>query len=240
MSALLRNPTVLITSGVKRLGLALTREALDLGFDVIAHYRTSPAPLGRLLRADPALCGRVRLLQADITPGNASEVVASAASQCRRLVGLVNNASLFTPGGPDNSAHLRSTIESNALVPAALTAALSEQVRSGWIVNITDAHVRPFTRTWQNYRLSKLLLTDIMARQALLYAPSFRVNAIAPGAILAPAGMERSTFRSLARLIPLRRTGSVDDVRAAFAYLVRSSYVTGQVLFVDGGWHLSG
>jgi NAD(P)-dependent dehydrogenase (short-subunit alcohol dehydrogenase family) len=165
--------------------------------------------------------------------------VEQAQSMCRRLVGLVNNASLFTPGNLADPAHLAALLESNALVPAALAAAFAARARSGWIVNITDANIKAPNRTWQNYRISKLLLEELTRQQAFLCAPRFRVNAIAPGAILPASGSSAASFRALADRIPLRRTGSLADIRAAFAGLLSAPYVTGQVLYVDGGRHVS-
>jgi len=75
---------------------------------------------------------------------------------------------------------------------------------------------------------------------ALALAPNIRVNAIAPGAILPPPGKGDSYLEQLGKHIPLRRHGSPDDVAAALLYLVTARFVTGQILFVDGGEHLSG
>ena len=66
-----------------------------------------------------------------------------------------------------------------------------------------------------------------------------QVNAIAPGAILPPPGGDEDSWRT-EKLpdIPLARVGSADDIAAAAVYLVRSRFVTGEVLHVTGGEHL--
>ena len=65
-------------------------------------------------------------------------------------------------------------------------------------------------------------------------------NAVAPGLILPPPGAEEGYLEKLARRIPMGRPGSVEDVTGAVLYLVDAPYVTGQVLFVDGGQFLDG
>ena len=79
-------------------------------------------------------------------------------------------------------------------------------------------------------------MTEILAQEL---APEIRVNAVAPGAILPPHGAGGDYLERLAQNIPLRRTGSVDDVTSAVLYLVRSDFITGEVLCVTGGEHLS-
>jgi NAD(P)-dependent dehydrogenase (short-subunit alcohol dehydrogenase family) len=229
-----------MTAGTRRLGFALAQEALSLGYDVVLHYRSDKRGAERWLRRNRQYIPRVRLLQKDLTPGNAADLVTEAHQCVGRLVGLVNNASVFTRGDLSDPSHLQRVLDINALVPNLLAAAFSASVTSGWIVNITDAHVEGYSRAYQNYRLSKRVLTELTRQQALLFAPAVRVNAIAPGALLPSRGQTRAAFARLAGLIPMRRTGRTDDLRSAFAYLTAATYVTGQVLYVDGGWHLSG
>jgi NAD(P)-dependent dehydrogenase (short-subunit alcohol dehydrogenase family) len=231
-------PTVLITSGTTRLGLALALEAVEQGWDVVAHYRSKAAPLQRALRDDPTLRSRINLLQADITVENAAEVFDHARALSHNIQGLVNNASSFVPSDLTDQQALRDTLNNNALVPSALAQAFYAHTRSGWIVNITDAHVAPLNRRFQNYRIAKLLLSELTRQQAFAYAPRVRVNAIAPGPVLPARGVTPAQFRSLAATTPLGRATTPAAVRRAFAYLLNSPDVTGQTLFVDSGWHL--
>ena len=68
-------------------------------------------------------------------------------------------------------------------------------------------------------------------------APRGRVNAIAPGAVLAPAGWPEAEKNRYMKETPLARVGTPADVVAAVRYLVSAGYVTGETLFVDGGRH---
>jgi pteridine reductase len=240
MSDKLRNRAVVITSGTKRLGLAMAKEALRLGFDTIMHYRSHRSEADRWLRRNTEYRNRILFMQRDLTPASAAQFISDAALAAPRLVGLVNNASLFTPGNLNDQRHFQTILESNALVPAALVAAFTHTVQRGWVVNITDATIDAVNSTYQNYRISKLLLSELTRQQAILLAPDIRVNAIAPGAILPPEGTSPREFASRAESIPLRRTGTLDDIRRTFAYLVQNDYLTGHVLPVDGGQSAAG
>jgi NAD(P)-dependent dehydrogenase (short-subunit alcohol dehydrogenase family) len=70
---------------------------------------------------------------------------------------------------------------------------------------------------------------------ALDMAPQVQVNAIAPGAILPAPGASQEQFEALGRQAPLQRTGHPDDIADAVVYLLRSEYVTGEVMHVTGG-----
>ncbi len=61
---------------------------------------------------------------------------------------------------------------------------------------------------------------------------------MAPGLILPPPGADESYLVSHARVLPLRKHGSPRDIAESIAFLLRSDFVTGQVIYVDGGRHL--
>lgn len=70
---------------------------------------------------------------------------------------------------------------------------------------------------------------------ALSLAPSIRVNAVLPGAVLKPPDWEEDRWQNLAKNIPLRRVGDSIDVAHAVVYLMEQDYITGQSIVVDGG-----
>jgi NAD(P)-dependent dehydrogenase (short-subunit alcohol dehydrogenase family) len=90
------------------------------------------------------------------------------------------------------------------------------------------------------YHLSKRLLFDLTKMMAVEFAPRIRVNGIAPGLILPPEGQDDDYLERLADTNPLHDHGSPKDITDALLYLVLAEFVTGQVLFVDGGRHLKG
>jgi NAD(P)-dependent dehydrogenase (short-subunit alcohol dehydrogenase family) len=73
---------------------------------------------------------------------------------------------------------------------------------------------------------------------AVALAPPIRVNAVTPGAVLKPQNWSDAQWAGLAERIPLRRHGSPADVAQAVLYLLRSEFITGQSIVLDGGREL--
>ena len=70
---------------------------------------------------------------------------------------------------------------------------------------------------------------------AKILAPQERVNAIAPGTVLPPESMSKRELQQIEQRLPLKRSGTPADIVGAVLYLTRVSFVTGQILCVDGG-----
>lgn len=224
---------VLITGASKRIGLALATECLAMGFSAVIHYRTSAEPAQTEFKERED----VFFLQQELCE-LPQRLIERAGELPVTLRGLINNASVFTEGNLADSDHFEQIISTNVTVPVKLAGCFAQKVTEGWIVNITDAHIEGINRRYQNYRISKKLLNDITLQMAHLFAPAIRVNAIAPGAILPAAQETHSEFQALTEKIPLKRSGSVDDLRGTLRFLVENEYVTGEIIRVDGGWHL--
>ena len=84
------------------------------------------------------------------------------------------------------------------------------------------------------------MLATLTRMLALELAPNITVNAVAPGLILPPPGADESYLTTNAQRLPLQRHGGPRDIAEAIVYLVRSDFITGQVIYVDGGRHLLG
>ncbi|MCL2689563.1 MAG: SDR family oxidoreductase [Chitinispirillia bacterium] len=230
------NPkAVLITGASGRIGFHLAKESLDMGFHVVLHYRSSPQPALSIFKDD----GRVTFLQAELTesPENFMEEVFKLPLN---IEGLVNNASVFHKGNLTDIDNFNNMISVNVMVPLRLSAEFTKMCRNGWIINMTDARTKPTNKNYTNYRLSKMILDKITEQLAFLYAPAIRVNAIAPGAILAGENDGVDGFAKLAKNIPLGKTGDVSYIRQTYRFLIENNYITGCVIPVDGGWHLCG
>ena len=96
-------------------------------------------------------------------------------------------------------------------------------------------------RAWKDlahYTTSKAGLRQLMMNLAGDLAPEVRVNCVAPGAIMA-APWEAEHFASVIEKVPLGRGGAPEDVANAVSFLVRSTYLSGQVIEVDGGWSVA-
>ena len=232
---------ILITGGALRLGAETARAVHASGMRVIVHYQRSAAAaqalVGKLndVRADSALAvaGDLR------DPGAITRVVATAAERWGRLDGLVNNASVFraTKVSESTLEDWASIFDVNLRAPFLLAQAafpwLSRQ--QGAIINLTDIYAARPKAGFALYCTAKaglLGLTRVLARE---FAPTVRVNAVAPGAILWPEQGEEAEQARLLGRTPLGRAGEPVDIAAAVLYLLRAPYVTGQEIAVDGG-----
>ena len=233
-----KRPAILITAATKRLGYHLTRKSLALGFDIIAHYRSSKGPLSRWLSDNPSFKKNVHFFQGDLTSA-AVDLFEHIKSLPVSLCGLVNNASVFSKGNLYDIAHLSAMMEIHCMIPAKLSLLFYQSVKKGWIINMTDAVIDRLNLNFQNYRMSKHFLTELTRQQAVAFAPNIRVNALAPGAMLPSAENGKLNFITLKKYIPLRKTGDIASLMHAYDFLIADTYCTGQIIKVDGGWHLT-
>jgi NAD(P)-dependent dehydrogenase (short-subunit alcohol dehydrogenase family) len=237
----LEGKVALVTGAAKRLGRAVAEAVAAHGAGVVIHYGRSRAEAAGLAEELKSAGGKAWTLSADLADGEQVErLVPRAVEQAGRLDMLVNSAAVF-PADSLADARLETTIENlqvNAWAPFALTRAFARDARRGAVVNFLDTRVQGFDWNHVSYILSKHALLVLTRMTALEFAPDVRVNGVAPGLILPPPGQDESYLAKHGKTVPLRRHGTVADVTEAVLYLLRSEFVTGQVLFVDGGRHL--
>jgi NAD(P)-dependent dehydrogenase (short-subunit alcohol dehydrogenase family) len=233
--------TVLVTGAARRIGRAVSLALASSGADVIVHHSRSAAAAASLVAELEALGVRAVSLQADLgDPEEAEGLVARARARAGRIDGLVNNASVFEPETLDAASidHLVRDVKVNAWAPFVLTRALARQSGRGKVVNLLDARLSGLDLGHVSYFLSKHLLAVLTRMTAVAFAPGLTVNAVAPGLILPPPGKDEAYLAPLALELPLERHGGPEDVARAVLFLLESDFVTGQVIFVDGGAHL--
>jgi pteridine reductase len=243
MTANLDGRVALVTGSARRIGAAIAEQLHAAGANVVIHYRGSAdeaeALAGSLnaLRDDSATTIRADLLDTGALPGLVEDVVAWKS----RLDILVNNASTFypTPIGEITEDDWDDLVGTNLKAPLFLSQAAASELRarSGAIVNLVDIHARRPLRDHPVYGPAKAGLAMLTLSLAKDLAPEVRVNGVAPGAILWPeSGMDDATKQSIVEEVPLARPGNPDDIAGAVLYLVRDgSYVTGQIIAIDGG-----
>ena len=107
-------------------------------------------------------------------------------------------------------------------------------------MNLLDSRITVYDKANSSYHLSKRMLMSLTKMMALEFAPRVRVNGVAPGSILSPSGKDQAYLERLASQNPLKRIGSTEDVAEAVLFLLKNDFVTGQLLYVDGGYHLNG
>ena len=233
----------LITGAARRIGAAITKRLHEAGVSVAIHYRSSDVDAKEL-------CGLLN----DARPDSA-EIFGADLSDTAGLAGLmdavaewgggldilINNASAFypTPVGSISESHWDDLIGSNLKAPLFLSQAAWPHLKSsqGVIINLLDIHSKRPLRNHPVYASSKAGLAMLTLSLAKDLAPEVRVNGIAPGAILWPEeGMTESIRENILNQVPLGRPGDARDIADCVIYLVRdATYVTGQIIAVDGG-----
>jgi pteridine reductase len=237
----LAGTTVLVTGAARRIGRAVSLALGSRGANLVVHYSRSADAAASLVTELQALGVRAHSIQADLAiPQEAEGLVPRAQERAGQIDALVNNASVFEPETLDTAAldRLVRDMKVNAWAPFVLTRALGRQTRRGKVVNLLDARLAGLDLGHAGYFLSKHLLAVLTRMTAVAFAPGLTVNAVAPGLILPPPGEDEAYLARLARLLPLECHGGPEDIARAVVFLLESDFVTGQVIFVDGGQHL--
>jgi len=237
----LTGKTALVTGGAVRVGRAIALALAAAGCDVAIGYKSS-ATAARATVAELGRLGvRAVAVRADLAdPAAARRLVATAARQLGRLDLLVNNAALLarTPLATTTPAQFDRLLAVNlrGAFFCAQAAARAMGRRGGRIVNIADVGG---VRAWPGYipyGISKAGVLMLTRGLAAALAPRIQVNAVGPGVVLLPEGFDETLERKLAARVPMRRHGRPEDVAAAVRFFATCpDYITGQVLFVDGG-----
>jgi pteridine reductase len=229
--------TALVTGGARRVGRALSIGLARAGADVVVNYNESADDARATVEEIRGLGRRASAVQADVSRApDVQRLVAAAEREFGRLDILVNSASLFerTPFRDIAEADWDRVLGVNLKGPFMLSQAAAPLLArdGGVIINIVDLSALQPWPSFAHHAVSKaglLHLTRIMARAL---APGIRVNSIAPGTVLPPEGNDGEDG-SERRVV--NGGGDPADVVAALLYLVRSDFVTGENLVVDGG-----
>jgi len=239
----LNDKVILVTGAARRIGAAIVTRLHENGARVAVHYRGFRDEAENLasqlngVRAGSAVAIQSNLLDVDSLPLLINTVIDWGG----RLDGLVNNASSFypTPVGSIDEEQWDELVGSNLKAPLFLSQAAASHLcdSSGAIVNIVDIHAQRPLRDHSVYGSAKAGLAMLTRSLAKDLAPEVRVNGVAPGAILWPEnGMTESVQQSILDQIPLQRAGTPEDIAGCVIYLLRdATYVTGQIIPVDGG-----
>ncbi len=234
----------LVTGAAHRVGEAIAIALAQAGANVFVHYGSSAGPAEETVRSIRGLGRRSAAGSADLSdPAAASDLIAAASEALGPISILVNSASGFPKDRLENVSldALRRTQDLTLLSPVFLSQAMAAVLPDGdegAIVNITDVKTMTPYREHFSYMLAKGGLDTFTRAAALALAPRIRVNAVALGAILPPPGEDDSYVERLAAQLPLQRVGGTDPVAGAVVELVRNSFITGEIVRLDGGAHL--
>ena len=237
----LQNKVALITGAGVRLGQAIAQKLGQLGMRIVIHYHHSEKGAKQTLKLLPGDESRHLILQADLKEVSAiKELVRNVEENVGPISVLINNAADFFPTPffsttEDEWDHL---FELNLKAPFFLSQTVAAEMKKcgeGKIINMVDVSA---DRPWVGflpYCTSKAGLGSLTIGLARALAPEVQVNAIAPGTVLPPPDHAEMDLSASVERSLLKRIGLAEDIVQAVEYLLKSDFVTGTILPVDGG-----
>ena len=238
----LLDKTILITGSARRVGRIFALGCAQAGADIVIHHGHSPDEAQQTRDEIEAIGRRAWILASDLSqPAEAAKII-SQTNELSPLYALVNSAAIFEPLSladtslPDWERHLFINLTAPFLLSQAFAAQLPES-QEGRIVNILDWRaLRPGADHFP-YTVSKAALAALTQSLAVALAPRITVNGLALGAVLPPS--DGRAGPGVIENVPLGRWSEAEEVQQALVFLLASpSYVTGEIMHVDGGRHL--
>jgi len=250
-SASAARPACLITGAAVRLGKTIAQAMSACGWDVAIHYRHSQSAAEDLAQALTQRDRAAACFQSDLESAQAiGQLFNRVIGRFPRLSCIINNASQFEFDRPEtvSAALLESHTQTNLIAPVLLTRHLHEflapnhqhgQDPAGVVIHLLDQKLVNPNPDFFSYTVSKAALLEATRLCAAALAPVLRVVAIAPGITLASADQTEAEFQKAHTMTPLGASSRPEEIADAVVWLARARAVTGTMLLVDGGQHLS-
>lgn len=238
-------PVALVTGAGRRLGRAIALDLADQGFAVAVHYNRSAEDAEAVAAGIREAGGRAAAFGADLGEEAATAGLVGRVAEALGPVGvLVNNASLFERDeiGSVTAETWQAHMQVNLRAPFVLTQDFANRLPAeaqGVVINMLDERVWCLTPHFVSYTVSKYGLWGLTQSLALALAPRIRVNGIGPGPALPSPRQSDAEFQAQCAAMPLERGTSPDQIAAAVRFLIAQPAMTGQMLALDGGQHLS-
>src|SRR4051812_26346974 len=235
----------LVTGGARRIGRAIAEDLAAHGWAVAVHYHHSRDDALAVAEAIGQHGGRAAVVPGDLADvGGVDRIVADAAAALGPPILLVNNASIFERDsvGDLDLALFERQLTVNLTAPVFLAEAFVRRLPEGVegnIVNLIDQRIWRPTPRFFSYQISKSALAAATIALAQALAPRVRVNGIAPGPSVPNIRQDDAQFRRQIEQLPLGRAPELAEFGRTIRYLIDNRSITGQVIGLDGGQHLS-
>ena len=245
----LKDQVALVTGGSRGIGRSIVKALVAEGAKVAFVFRGSQSAADSLVQEVQATGGIIKPCQCDVTDAaQAQKVVEGIENDWGPVNVLVNNAGiilddLFVRLEPDNwNKVLQTNLGGTYNFCRAVAYSMMKQ-RQGRIINISSVAAERVNPGQTNYAASKGAINSFTRALAVeLASRGVTVNAIAPGFIETDMSeaVRNKAGDLIKKMIPMRRLGQPDDIAKTAIFLASdaASYMTGQVLTVDGGLSL--
>lgn len=237
--------TALVTGAARRIGRAIAITLAKSGWQVAIHYHRSIEAAETLVAEIGAAGGHAAAVGCDLGDTEALQhLVGQAAGALGPVTCLVNNASEFlldtaeTMSGKSWDLHMDVNLKAPVFLARAMAGALPPGM-DGNVINIIDQRVWKLTPEFFSYTISKAGLWTATRTLAQALAPHVRVNAIGPGPVLRSVHQSEADFAAECATTLLGRGTSPDEVASAVAFILAAPAMTGQMIALDGGQHLT-
>lgn len=240
-----QKPLALITGAAKRLGREIALKLAQKGYEIIITYNKSQdfaKELQKIINEkynSNCYIYQCNLINIEETQKLAEKIT----NNHENWQILVNNASIFSQDNfldDDFLQKFQKNQNLHLVSPIILSHTLGNNIIKnnldrGHIINMIDKNITRYDTQYFYYLLSKKNLAELTKMLAIELAPSLRVNAIAPGAIIEPIDNKNFDLTNN----PLEMKASEDNIISAVNYLLENDFVNGQILYVDGGANLN-
>lgn len=231
----------LITGSSDRIGKGVALDFAKRGHNILLHHKDSNSAVQKVKNEVEQLGVKAQTVEIDfLKETDYDQLFKNFHEQGIVIDTLVNCASDFQPSDFEKKGSdlLNREIKINFENAYLLTKAFARTYDTGLIINFLDTKVTKNYTKHLDYLLSKKLLKEFTKLAAVELAPNFRVNAVAPGLILPPKDKDENYLLELAKNIPLQTIGSLEEILKAVRFISESFFLTGQILYIDGGDHL--
>jgi len=235
----------LVTGGAKRIGRYIALYLAGRGFDIAVHYNRSEQDARKVSEEIRSMGRKCKIFQADLTKREqVTRLADDVFSTFPESTLLINNASLFERAGflQTDEALFEKLFSANFKAPFLLMQKFGRHSADNsiklHIINILDTKISRNHTPYFWYSLTKKSLADLTLMAAKALGPDVRVNGISPGLILPSKDSGEEGFLRMKENLPLKMTGNPDYITHAIGFLLDNPFVTGEILFIDGGEHL--
>ena len=235
---------ILITGGAQRIGKEIAIYFAKKGWNVLIHFNKSKKEAIVLEKKILSMGVQCATIKADLSKfSEVKSIFKKAKKKIGKIDCLVNCASLFENDDilNFNSKKWQSHFDINLKAPSILCGEFAKQGKNikGNIINITDQRVFKLTPYFLSYTLSKVGLETLTKILAMKFAPSIRVNAIAPGPVIKNKRQSKNHFEKQFKNTILKKQVKTINICKTLKFIIDNNSITGITIPVDSGQSLA-